>query len=41
LSKASGAFVKVTGAFFKAARAMALEEGNVRIEKYDGNYFGF
>jgi len=33
-SKAAGAFVKIAG-------SMALEEGNVRIEKFDGSDFGF
>ena len=28
------------GAFVKAARAMTLEEGKVRIEKFDGSDFG-
>ena len=32
---------KAAGAFVKAARAMTLEEGNVRIEKFDGSDFGF
>jgi len=32
---------KAAGAFVKAARAMALEEGKVRIEKFDGSDFGF
>jgi len=33
--------VKAAGAFVKVARAMALEEGKVRIEKFDGSDFGF
>jgi len=32
---------KAAGAFVKATRAMALEEGKVRIEKFDGSDFGF
>jgi len=31
----------IAGAFVKATRAMTLEEGKVRIEKFDGSDFGF
>ena len=31
----------IAGAFVKATRAMTLEEGKVRIEKFDDSDFGF
>ena len=48
-SKAAGAFIKSSRSFcqrqqellLKATRAMALEEGTVKIEKFDSSDFGF